>query len=150
MIDLSIIQTADVPAEWLSAFKAYAAVPDSSQDQLLESLLLRSIISVQEMADRSILDSKVKLFDDDSYYGVRLYMSVKEIESVKDGEGAEVSYTRRGKSIFTKTEQAEVIYTTEANAADVAALLPVVYQYATALYDGQDSRTLANILMQCL
>jgi hypothetical protein len=28
-------------------------------------------------------------------------------------------------------------------------LLPVVYQYATALYDGQDSRTLASILEQC-
>jgi hypothetical protein len=42
-----------------------------------------------------------------------------------------------------------VEYTTQANEGAILELLPVVYQYAAALYDGQDSKALAAILMQC-
>jgi hypothetical protein len=42
-----------------------------------------------------------------------------------------------------------VTFTTEVNAADYDRLLPIVLQYATGIYDGQDSRTLNLILTQC-
>lgn len=151
MIELEIIERNELPAEWMAGFKAYASVADESQDALLESLLLRSVLRVQEMADRTILGCRFRLAENEVEDGViRLYQSVKSIDRVTDGEGNEIRYTRANRTLSCGVVDAVVVeYTTEATAGNVDELLPVVYQYATALYDGQDSRTLAAILMQC-
>lgn len=151
MIELEIIERNELPAEWMAGFKAYASVADESQDALLESLLLRSVLRVQEMADRTILGCRFRLAENEVEDGIiRLYQSVKSIDRVTDGEGNEIRWTRANRTLSCGVvDEVVVEYTTEATAGNVDELLPVVYQYATALYDGQDSRTLAAILMQC-
>lgn len=151
MIELEIIERNELPAQWLTGFKAYASVADESQDALLESLLIRAVLQVQEMADRSILGCRFRLSEDEIEDGViRLYQSVKSVDRVADGEGNEVRYTRANRTISCGVTNGLVVeYTTEATEGNISDLMPVVYQYAAALYDGQDSRTLAAILMQC-
>ena len=151
MIELDIIERNEIPAEWLTGFKAYASVADESQDALLESLLLRAILRVQEMADRSILPCRFRLSEDEVENGVvRLYQSVKTIDRVTDGAEREIHWTRANRTLSCGMVDSVIVeYTTEPTEGNVHSLLPVVYEYATALYDGQDSRTLAAILMQC-
>ena len=98
MIELDIIERNEIPAQWLAEFKAYASVADNSQDALLESLLLRSVLRVQEMADRSILPCRFRLQEDEVQDGVvRLYQTIKTIDKVTDAEGNSVRYTRANK-----------------------------------------------------
>ena len=151
MIELDIIERSELPAQWLTGFKSFASVADDSQDALLESLLLRAVLRVQEMADRTILSCRFRLQEDEVQDGVvRLYQTIKTIDRVTDAEGNEVRWTRANKTLSCgMVDNVVVEYTTEATEGNVYNLLPVVYQYATALYDGQDSRTLAAILMQC-
>jgi hypothetical protein len=149
MMNLEIIERAEIPAEWLDTFKQYASVADNGRDALLMSMLTLAVLRVQEMADRSLLACTIRLTEDEAYYGVTLYQSVAEVISVKDAKGGEPVWDKQGRMIYTKADEIEVVYKTEPLAADLDTLLPVVYQYATALYDGEDSRTLANILRQC-
>ena len=61
-----------------------------------------------------------------------------------------MSHHQRGRSVYVGTDSyVEVTFTTEVKAADYDRLLPVVLQYATGIYDGQDARTLNSILQQC-
>lgn len=149
MINLSIIEKSEPSADWFSMMKSYASVADDAQDALLQSLFNRAVLRVQEMADKSLLACTIRLEADEAKEGVRLYQSVKDIISVKDGNGNAVEYSQEERTIYAFADEVVVEYTTEPNAADIEDLLPVVYQYATALYDGQDNRTLANILKQC-
>lgn len=151
MIELDIIERSELPAQWLTGFKSFASVADSTQDALLESLLLRAVLRVQEMADRTILSCRFRLQEDEVQDGiVRLYQTIKTIDKVMDAQGNEVRWTRANKALSCgMVDNVVVEYTTEATEGNVFNLMPVVYQYATALYDGQDSRTLAAILMQC-
>ena len=151
MITLNIIESSRPSAEWLEGLKAYASVPDASQDSLLESLLLRACMRVQEMADRSLLASTLRLEEDEVENGVvRLYQTIAEVLTVTDGEGNALAWTKATRTVSVgAADHVVVTYRTEPRDGDIAELLPVVYQYATALYDGEDPRTLANILTQC-
>ena len=83
MVSLEIIEREEPAAGWLEDLKAYASVADDSQDSLLNALLVRACLRVQEMADKSILACTLEVHDDeveDNY--VRLYQSVSEIEMV--------------------------------------------------------------------
>ena len=151
MIELEIIERNEVPAQWMTGFKSFASVADDSQDALLESLLIRAVLRVQEMADRSILGCRFRLQENEVENGVvRLYQTIKTIDKVMDAEGNEIRWTRANRILSCGAADNVVIeYTTEATEGNVYELMPIVYQYATALYDGQDSRSLAAILMQC-
>ena len=151
MITLNIIESSRPSATWLDGLKAYASVPDASQDSLLESLLLRACMRVQEMADRSILACTLRLDEDEVENGVvRLYQTIAEVLTVTDGEGNALAWTKATRNVSVgAADHVVVTYRTEPRDGDIAELLPVVYQYATALYDGEDPRTLANILTQC-
>lgn len=150
MIELSLIESDTPCMAWLDSLKTYASVADDSQDTLLLSLLLRACLRVQDMADKSILAGRFRLIEDEAEGSVRLYQTVSEVVDVKDGEGNGVAWVRKGRRIIVDSETVEVEYTTKPNPMDAEALMPVVFQYATALYDGEDSVTLANILKQCL
>lgn len=151
MVSLEIIEKEQPAAAWLDALKAYASVADDAQDSLLTALLIRACIRVQEMADRSILACTLELTDDDVEDNtVRLYQTVAEVLDVKSVEGHRQYWQPAGKNIRVYSNSAVVTYRTEPREADIDRLLPIVYQYATALYDGEDSKTLANILTQCL
>jgi hypothetical protein len=151
MVSLEIIEREEPATAWLDQFKAYASVADDSQDSLLNALLVRACIRVQEMADRSILACTLELADGDVEDNtVRLYQTVSEVLDVTTAEGHRQYWQPAGKNIRVYSDTAVVRYKTEPRTADIDRLLPIVYQYATALYDGEDSKTLANILTQCL
>lgn len=149
MIDLEIIERAEIPLGWLEEMKAYAAIADNANDAWLTSCLTRAVLSVQEKADKSLIPCTLRVSEEEARGGVRLYQTVQSIERVTDCNGSEIGYSIVGRMVYTKSESASVTYTTMPMQGNVDMLLPVVYQYATALYDGQDSRTLASILEQC-
>jgi hypothetical protein len=149
MIDLEIIERAAIPSDWLTGAKAYAAIADNAGDAWLLTCVTRAVLSVQEKADKSLIACTIRVTDEDAQAGVRLYMSVKDIISVTDNKGAMLPYSVEGRMVYPLGGTASVTYTTEPSQGNIDLLLPVVYQYATALYDGQDSRTLASILEQC-
>ena len=150
MITLDTIEIGSLPQGCLDGFKAYAAISDESQDMLASSMLTRAMLRVQEQADRSLLPCTFRLEDDEVDGLVRLYQNIDQIVSVKDGNGQAIAWARAGRTLSVGMVQSVVVeYTTKVQEGNVIDLLPVVYQYAAALYDGQDSRTLASILNQC-
>lgn len=149
MIDLEIIERAEIPLGWLEGMKAYAAIADNANDAWLTSCLTRAVLSVQEKADKSLIPCTFCVTEEEARGGVRLYQTVQSIERVTDCNGLAIDYSIVGRMVYTVSESASVTYTTMPMQGNVDMLLPVVYQYATALYDGQDSRTLASILEQC-
>ena len=150
MITLDTIEIGSLPEGCLEGFKAYAAISDSSQDSLLSSMLTRAMLRVQEQADRSLLNCTFRLEDDEVDGIVRLYQNIDQIVSVKDGNGQAAYWVKAGRTLSVGMVESVVVeYTTKAEQGNIVDLLPVVYQYAAALYDGQDSRTLASILNQC-
>lgn len=149
MIELSIIEKADTPTAWLGQFKAYASIADNSQDSLLEAILTKAVLSVQQKANRSLIACTFELSEDEiEDNAVRLYQTVSQVVSVR-GKAAELYWEPRGHSIRVYGDSVTVVYKTEPRAGDIDNLLPIVYQYATALYDGEDSKALASILSQC-
>jgi hypothetical protein len=150
MITLDTIEVGSLPQGCLDEFKAYAAISDESQGMLASSMLTRAMLRVQEQADRSLLPCTFRLEDGEVDGIVRLYQNIDQIVSVKDGNGQAIAWTRAGRTLSVGMVQSVVVeYTTKVEEGNVVDLLPVVYQYAAALYDGQDSRTLASILNQC-
>ena len=149
MIDLEIIERAVIPSEWLAGAKAYAAIADNASDAWFLSCLTRAVLTVQEKADKSLIACTIRVSDEEARTGVRLYQSVKDIVAVTDGNGIGQAYSVNGRMVYVMSERASVTYTTAPSQGNIDMLLPVVYQYATALYDGQDNQTLASILSQC-
>jgi hypothetical protein len=149
MIELTIIEKADTPAAWLEQFKAYAGIADNAQDSLLQAIFSKAVLSVQQKADRSLIACTIELYEDEvEGNAVRLYQTVSQVVSVTH-EGNGVAYSFIGRKVHVAHSPVTVTYKTEPHLADIDTLLPIVYQYATALYDGEDSKTLASILSQC-
>lgn len=147
MIELTIIERDDIPSEWLHQFKAYASIADDSQDSWLTSILTKAVLRIQEVANRSLIACTIELVETDVEDNtVHLYQTVSEVLSVN---GSESGWSMRGKAIRWYDDVAVVRYKTIPHASDIDNLLPIVYQYATALYDGNEDSVLANILKQC-
>ena len=150
MVDLNIIERADLPSGWLPQMKAYAAVADDAQDSLLNALLVKACLRVQEVANKSLIPCTIELREDDIEDDVvRLYQTVSEIVSVNAPAGHRLYWEYRSNGLRVYDRSAVVVYRTEPRPADIDNLLPIVFQYATALYDGQDTKSLTNILKQC-
>ena len=150
MIRLEVIELQEPTHEALDALKAYAAVSDNGQDYLLAMALRRAFGMVQQTANRALLAGRYIIKAADHPRTIRAYMGGQCV-SVKDGDGAEVSWHQRGEFVYVGTDgpvEAEIV--THVNAADYDALLPVVLRYATAIYDGKESRELSQILRECL
>ena len=150
MVRLEVIEMQEPASEALDALKTYAAVSDAGQDYLLAMALRRAFGMVQQQANRALLAGRFIVKAADHGRNLRAYMGGRCV-SVKDGDGAEVSWHQRGEFVYVGTDEpveAEVV--THVNAADYDALLPVVLKYATAIYDGKESRELSQILRECL
>lgn len=155
MITLKTLEIAEPKREHLSMLKQYASVPDDSRDALLKTLLNRAMRIVQEAANKTLLPSTLELTVSDRHQmyedTVHLYQDPDEIISVTDGEGVAIDYVRSGRFLchLPYVDTIIVDYTTKPALPEADALLAVVLQYATALYDGADSATLNQILAQC-
>ena len=149
MVRLEVIEMAEPDATALDALKQYAAVSDEGQNNVLTLALKRAFDMVQRTADVALLPGTFRVCASDHPRTVNIYMHGK-VTSVVDDNGVAVSHHQRGRSVYVGTDRdVEVTFTTEVNAADYDRLLPIVLQYATGIYDGQDSRTLNLILTQC-
>lgn len=151
MIRKSIISSGDVELRHVQALRRYAAVPDETQDDILVHSLKRAFMAVQEEADKALLACRVRIEVTSVSAGdiTRLYYGGGTVTDVKTSREG-VAYEAVGSDIFWggSADKAVIEYETEPNEGDVEDLLPVVLQYATALYDGQDSKTLLGILRQ--
>lgn len=150
MVRLEVIEMSEPGCSALDALKAYAAVSDAGQDYLLSMALRRAFGMVQSYADRALLAGTFRVCADGHDGMVRLYMGGKATEVV-GASGESVSFKQRGDSVQVGTDgYVEVVFTTEVSSAEYDRLLPVVLKYATAVYDGKESRELNAILRECL
>ena len=149
MVRLEVIEMAEPSCSALDALRAYAAVSDAGQDYLLAMALRRAFGMVQQQANRALLAGRLIVKAADHGRNLRAYMGGQCV-SVKDGDGAEVSWHQREFVYVGTDEPVEAEVVTHVNAADYDALLPVVLKYATAIYDGKESRELSQILRECL
>ncbi len=151
MVRLSVISSAPIGREFLDGLRKYASVAEDIHDSLLSSLAKRAAFEVQEYADESVLACTFRLFlTGNTGRDIRLYQSVTEIESVRDGEGTDIPFSLSGRTINLgrDADSVDIIYRTEPEPGNLERLLPVVYRYATALYDGQDNIELTKILQE--
>lgn len=152
MIRIEVIQSAEPTRDQLEQFKQYASVPDNSRDALLEGCLKRAMMEVQSYADVALLPCVFKMTVTGIRKGesVKLYRGGAVVESVKDGNGEDVSYTQSGSRLVFDRAQEDIVvnYRNAVSHSEFDRLQPVVWQYAVGLYDGEDPRTLANILKQ--
>ena len=149
MIRLEVIEIAEPGSYALGDLKAYAAIANDAQDNLLKSILATAFDKVQRTADVALLPGRWRIVADDHARVLRVYMGGR-VQKVTDSTG-EVSFNQRGSRVYVGTDDTvEIEFTTEVIPANYARYIPVVCQYATALYDGQDDKTLNRILNQCL
>ena len=149
MIRLEVIEIAEPGSYALGDLKDYAAIATDAQDSLLKSILAAAFDKVQRTADVALLPGRWRIVAEDHTRVLRVYMGGR-VQKVTDSTG-EVSFNQRGSRVYVGTDDAvEIEFTTEVIPANYARYIPVVCQYATALYDGQDDKTLNRILNQCL
>lgn len=152
MIRLELIEVAEPTDSALEDLKNYAAIScGNEQDSLLRSALATAFDKVQRTADVALLSGRWKVCAEDYPRMLNVYMGGRVV-SVTDGNGNAVSFNQRGRRVYVGSDDyVEVEFITEVIPAEYARLLPVVCQYATAIYDGQtDQRVLNQILSQCL
>lgn len=137
---------------YLEQFKQYASVPDDSRDALLNSLLKAAVLKVQEFADTAIAACTYRVTAAVPASGVvRLYMGGGDIVGLEDGDGQSVRFDPLpgGKvQTYVRSGYVKVTYATVPNDGDRERLLPTVFRYATALYDGEEADVLNRILME--
>lgn len=151
MVRLSVISSAPIGREFLDGLRKYASVAEDIHDSLLTSLAKRALMEVQDYADESTLACTLRLYvTGNTSRDIRLYQSVTEIESVKDGEGEDIPFSLSGRtvSLGRDADSVDIVYRTKPEQGSTERLLPVVYRYATALYDGQDNIELTKILQE--
>lgn len=152
MIDFRLASVPDPTAAQLADFKAFLAANGAESDAFLTAILKRAMLAVQAWDDRALLSGTATLVvsgreDNDP---VRLYLTPGTIASVLDGDATPVAYSLAGKALYPARSVRDLVITYAVVPADddLAALLPKVYRYASALYDGDESGALARILQE--
>lgn len=149
-MELRITECTGPLADHLEQFKQYASIPDDSRDGVLLKMLKDAMLSVQEYSDTALLPCSFELvvYNVKYYQDIRLYQGGKTVISVKDGDGNDLEYSRIGNRLRMKQASAVVTvkYSNEINIAEAEKLQPIVWQLATAIYDGEDAKAQAAIL----
>ena len=150
MVKLEVIEMSEPCCVALDALKSYAAVSDAGQEYLLMIALRRAFSEVQRYADVALLSGRFRVKADDHPGLVRVYMG-GVVDSVTDCRGLPVPFRQEGSNVHVDPRgYVEVAFTTTRNEAEYHRLMPVVLQYATAVYDGKDGRELNSILKTAL
>ena len=153
MIELKVTQSADPTAAQLTQFKQYASIADTNQDAMLTVLLKQAMLKVQEASNKGLLICGFELTISGVALGepVRLYQGASTVTSCKDVDGIDVEYVLEGDRLIPKRSCAflKIVYTNAVSESEVSQLAPVVWQYATALYDGAEPKDQAAILQTC-
>lgn len=146
-----LISCGSPTSDHLEQFKQYASVPDNTRDAMLMKVLKQAMIAVQEHSNVAMLPCtfKLTLHDVEAGEPIRLYEGGSEVSSVVDENGDAVEYTQEGDRIILGAAQAmvTVTYSNEVIVPRSETLMPVVWQLATAIYDGEDAKVQASILL---
>ena len=145
-----IIEAQDPLHDHLEQFKQYASVPDNSRDGMLLRILKRAMLAVQEAADTAMLPCVVELTVHDVAPGdaVPLYMGGTDVTSVTDAAGNALGHTvQRDRVVIAgRADTVVITYSTSVVPPEAERLLPVCWELATAIYDGEDADVQADIL----
>ena len=154
MIELTTLSACTPHDGVFSLFRQDASIPDEHRDAVLRMHLKSAMIAIQEVANRSLLKSVLRLTvsereDNDP---VRLYQSPATIVSVTDGNDAALGYTMQGPWLTPDCYTSTVIVTYETAVEEGAldALASAVSRYAVALYDHEDVSVLNSIKASCV
>lgn len=153
MIDYRITQIADPTAEQLAGFKAFIAANGAETDAFLLSILKRAMMAVQDWEDRTLLAGTAAIVASGRENGgepVLLYGTPSAVVSCVGADGNALEYSLVGRFLLPSYRAASltITYTTAPVDADLADLMPKVYRYGAALYDGEGSPALAKILQE--
>lgn len=149
MVRLKVIEQGTPSDDTLSMLMKYAAVSDEGQKEILSECLVRAMDMVQRYADKALLPGKWRIVASDYHGEIKVYMG-GTVEYVSGRQGQSISHQQFGNTVYVGGDYAEVVFTTEVEPAEFNVLLPVVLKYATALYDGEDSKELNAILKEAL
>lgn len=152
MINVQVIQSTDPHADQLEKLRQYASVPNDQRDALLMGCLKKALLTIQAHTDTALLHCTIRMTVPDVKRGesFKLYQGGRRILSVKDQDGNQPLFCQDEDRITIKQACQRVIvtYENEVLPAEALKLEPTAWQYATALYDGEDAATLADILKQ--
>lgn len=152
MINVQVIQSTDPHADQLEKLRQYASVPNDQRDALLMGCLKKALLTIQAHTDTALLHCTIRMTVPDVKRGesFKLYQGGRRILSVKDQDGNQPLFSQDEDRITIKQACQRVIvtYENEVLPAEALKLEPTAWQYATALYDGEDAATLADILKQ--
>lgn len=148
--NVRVIESKDPAMDLLEQYKQYASVPDNSRDGILLKMLKSAMLSVQAFSDRAMLPCTLELKATDVLPGetIRLYQGGKKVLSVTDREGKDLEYAQDGGSIRVPYVRGSVtvVYENDVVLPEAEALLPVCWELATAIYDGEDTKAQGDIL----
>ena len=152
MINVQVTKSLDPKPDQLEKLRQYASVPNNQRDALLLACLKKALLVIQAHTGTALLPCDLRMSVTDIKRGedFQLYQGGRTILEVKDQDGNEPLYVQDGDRITFKQDckRATISYQNEVVAAEALKLEPTAWQYATALYDGEDAATLANILKQ--
>ena len=153
MITYETILAGEPTTDQLTEFKNYASVNSAATDALLKSMLTSAMLAVGEWEDVSLLACTCRVSSlgrECAYEPVHLFGTPDEITSMVDGMGDAVDGTMVGKEVILGGPAVDLVvtYTTKVEAGNLSRLLPKVYRYAVALYDGESPQVLNRILTE--
>lgn len=150
MINVQVTQSGNPTTNQLEKLRQYASVPNDQRDALLMGCLKKALLVIQAHTDTALLPCTIRMSVTDVRRGesFKLYQGGKTIVEVKDQDGATPLYSQDEDRITINQDCKRVLitYQNEVLIPEALKLEPTAWQYATALYDGEDAATLANIL----
>ena len=149
-LQVKIIRSGNPLPEHLEQYKQYASVPDDSRDIILVKMLKSAMLLVQAYSDRAMLPCMIELRATDVESGecLKLYQGGAKVISGPDLDGHDLDYEQNGGSICLPRRAAAVVvvYKNDIITSESDVLMPVCWELATALYDGEDAKVQGEIL----
>lgn len=119
-------------------FKQWANITTTTEDAMITRLLNASISKVEDVSNVALSANVIELISKGERHNLYI-LPIDAITKVSDRlTGIDVSYTLSADKGFLVTEDREVIISYTTSAVRDYELRQIVYEYALALYDGQD------------
>lgn len=153
MVNLRVTTFTPPTSQQVADFKAYIGQSGTAADVFLAAILSQAMIHCGEWSDVSLLAGNYELIvsDRETNAPVRLYCTPSTITSVTDEKGNALEYTYTAGGKFVTIEQyspyVKIVYATSVDTGTASVLLPKVWEYGKAKYEGRNEDA-AAILMR--
>jgi predicted DNA-binding protein len=122
----------------VQSFKQWANITTTTEDAMITRLINSAITKVEDVSNVSLAANVLEVISKGERHDLYL-LPISVINSVKDREtGVDVDYTISADKGYIITPDREVIVNYTTTATNDYELTQIVYEYALALYDGQD------------